>query len=211
MEKPEKAKQYKVPAVEEVLASGRFIMIEDQDEEDAYWKYLCYRVQRALYEVCQENPALAGMSWRDFLLIVRHRKRVREAAMEVLCQTVDQLLLDGSPASSEIEFFQPCEMEDAEGDIFHAAVLSPNEEGRTLMELLFLRVEIACYQKMYARKDCSWEKFIGELLLGQQLWDTILHTFQDILTHLDFKAAWQAVGIDVFLETVEELCENTED
>lgn len=207
MDKPESIKQ-----IEEILASGYCVTIEDQEEVDAYWGYLSYRVERALFEVCQENTELTGMSWRDFRLIMRYRKRIREAAIKVLCQTIDQFSLESPCASSEIEFFRPCERADADGDIFHTVKLASSEKGRSLVEILLLRVEIACYQnQIYRGADYSWENIVNELLLGQQRWDMLRHTFQSILTRLDFKSTWQAVGIDVFLEAVNELYENAED
>ena len=38
--------------LEDILASNRYVGIENQEEVDAYWKYLSYRVQRALFEIC---------------------------------------------------------------------------------------------------------------------------------------------------------------
>ena len=198
--------------LEDILASNRYVGIENQEEVDAYWQYLSYRVQRALFEICQEDSELNGMSWRDFVLIVRHRKQIRDAVVDVLYQTIEKFRLDRSHASSEIEFFHPCEMEDAEDGIFHAAVLSSHEEGRAWVEWLFLRMELACYQnQVYTKEDYTWDKFINELLLGQQLWGMLRHTFQNVLTLLDFKAAWREVGIDIFLETVNELKECAEE
>ena len=211
MDKPEDKKIDK-EQLKDILASNRYVGIEDQEEVDAYWQYLAYRVQRALFEICQENSELNGMSWSDFVLIVRHRKQIRDAAIDVLCQTIEQFRLDRSHASSKIEFFHPLEIEDAEDGIFHAAVLSSHENGRTLVELLFLRIELACYQnQVYTREDYTWDKFINELLLGQQLWDMLRHTFQNILALLDFKATWREVGIDIFLDAVNELNEWAEE
>ena len=198
--------------LKDILASNRYVGIEDQEEVDAYWQYLAYRVQRALFEICQENSELSGMSWSDFVLIVRHRKQIRDAAIDVLCQTIEQFRLDRSHASSKIEFFHPCEMEDVEDGSFHAAVLSSHEEGGALVELLFLRIELACYQnQVYTKEDYTWDKFINELLLGQQLWNMLRHTFQNVLVLLDFKATWREVGIDIFLEAVNELKEWAEE
>lgn len=211
MDKPEH-KKIDEKQLEDILSSNRYVGIEDQEEVDAYWQYLSYRVQRALFEVCQENSELNGISWSDFVLIVRHRKRIRDAAMNVLCQTIEQFRLDRSHASSKIEFFHPYEMENAEDGILHAAVLSSQEQGRTLVGRLFLRIELSCYEnQIYTEEDYTWDKFISELLLGEQLWVILRYTFQNVLTLLDFKTTWQEVGVDVFLEAINELNELAEE
>ena len=138
--------------LEDILASNRYVGIENQEEVDAYWQYLSYRVQRALFEICQEDSELNGMSWRDFVLIVRHRKQIRDAVVDVLYQTIEKFRLDRSHASSEIEFFHPCEMEDAEDGIFHAAVLSSHEEGRAWVEWLFCAWNLPAIRIKYIRK-----------------------------------------------------------
>lgn len=207
MDKPE-YKKLSEKQLADILASNRYVGIEDQQEVDAYWQYLSYRVQRALFEICQENSELCGISWSDFVLIVRHRKRIRDAAMDVLRKTIDQIRLDRTHASSNIEFFQPCEMKDADDGTFHASVLSPQEQGHILVERLFLRIELACYQnQLGTEEDYTWDKFISELLLGKQLWVMLRHTFQDVLTQLDFKTTWKEVGVEEFLDAIDELNE----
>lgn len=182
------------------------VTIGDTKEVDTYWRYLSYRVQRALFEVCQEDPILTGISWNDFKDIMRHRKQVREAALRVLCQTIERYSLDSSPPSSEIEFFRPSDIEDADDEVVvHAIKIASSKKGHALVELLFLRVEIFFYrEQIQSGKEYSWESFVQELLLGQRLWNTLRHKFHRILIRLDFKGAWQTMGTDIVLEALNE-------
>lgn len=44
--------------------------------------------------------------------------------------------------------------------------------------------------------DYKWEEYHHDLLLGGELWITVLTAFRDAIQRLDFKDAWLEVGFN---------------
>ena len=75
--------------IEKIFTSNRYLSLDDQEEIDVYARYLTYRVQRDLYELCQaEDGGLPDdWSWDDFVLTIRSVKMLRNAAIAACWDT----------------------------------------------------------------------------------------------------------------------------
>lgn len=72
----------------DIVTSNRYMTLADQDEINIYVTYMTYRVQQDLYQVCQESGLLCGLSWDEFVLLMRGYKSARTAAMAVVRETL---------------------------------------------------------------------------------------------------------------------------
>lgn len=189
---------------DDIIVNTHFYMtLEDKKELDAYVCYLTYRVQRDLYELCKENGELSDTSWREFVWDMRHRKRLREAAVIAAQETIREFRRKSS-FNFDAENTAPLpdsDLDDRSGDRIYSSQLFPAEEGRAQVESILLTAEIVQYKRQLARgKAYSWKYFLAELAQDQALWHETLMAFRDALMNLDFKPLWRSKRLEKLMK-----------
>ncbi len=173
------------------------------EELDAYVRYLTYRVQRDLYELCKESGELDDMSWREFVWDIRHWKQIQEAAMITVRETLEELRNKGSFDfdAVDVDLLLDSDLDDRKDGKIYSSKLLDAEEGRALVESILLRAEIIQYKRQLAKgKACSWEYFLADLAEEPSLWYDILVAFRNALAKLDFKPFWQSERLEELMK-----------
>lgn len=107
--------------------------------------------------------------------------------------------------AEDIHFFDADDECDQQNDDIRCSQLFPAEEGHAIVGAIFFRCEIAYYHcQLNAGKDYAWEQYLGELLEKRQMWDALVTAFQDALTRLDFKPAWESEELAALLDSCEQ-------
>ena len=195
--------------IEKIFTSNRYLSLDDQEEIDVYARYLTYRVQRDLYELCQaEDGGLPDdWSWDDFVLTIRSVKMLRNAAIAACWRTLRDFFHNGffNFEAEDIHFFHADDVRDQRNGSLRCSQLFPAEERRAIVGAIFFRCEIAYYHcQLNAGKDYTWEQYLEELLERQQMWNALVTAFRDALTRLDFKPAWDSEELAALLDGLEQ-------
>lgn len=187
----------------EIIQSDRCVTLGHEHEVEVYARYLTYRVQRDLYELCQETGLLLDLRWDEFVLVMRQNKLARLVAVAVVRETLDSFYRCGhyNFDVTEVDFLRDGDLEDEDDDMIHSAMLFSPEEGRGIIEGLLFRGELTQYQRQLDRgRDFSWNQFLDELTLAGPLWNEVLMAFRDALVRLDFKPVWCSEKLGGWLE-----------
>lgn len=159
-------------------------------ELDVYAAYLCFRVQRDLYEVLTEEGLFRNLPWEALILQLEWNEDLRTATSFVLLYGIFLLsesdYFDTPPISPDDDFLNN------EPDILRGARLFSDESGRKVIQLLMLRVQY--FQKL--RQDQqetrqSWKEFLKDLSTNEAVWQEFLRGFRHALRYLDFKPLWR--------------------
>ena len=75
-----------------VIKSKLFMNI-DYDELSCYAEFVQYRVQRDLYELCEER-SLGDVSWDDFVLLMCGVEELRDISRSVICRRMKNAFFD---------------------------------------------------------------------------------------------------------------------
>ena len=94
-----------------VIKSKLFMNI-DYDELSCYAEFVQYRVQRDLYELCEER-SLGDVSWDDFVLLMCGVEELRDISRSVICRRMKNAFFDFDFTEKEIQLFRES---DAAGD-----------------------------------------------------------------------------------------------
>lgn len=183
----------------DIITSNRYMTLANQDEVDIYVIYMTYRVQQDLYQVCQESGLLCGLSWDDFVLLMRGHKPAREAAMVVVRETLKDFYCYGhyNFDVTDVEFLRDSDAEGEESEMLHCSSLFSPEEGSSLVEGILFRVEVSQYRRLLDQgKGCTWQEYLNELGQKGPLWNQAYAAFQDALARLDFKPVWKSEHLE---------------
>lgn len=183
----------------DIIASSRYMTLANQDEVDIYVIYMTYRVQQDLYQVCQENSLLHGLSWDDFVLLMRGHKPAREAAMVVVRETLKDFYCYGhyNFDVTDVEFLRDRDAEGEESEMLHCSSLFPPEEGSSLVESILFRAEVSQYRRLLDQGEgCTWQEYLNELGQKGPLWNQVYAAFQDAMARLDFKPVWKSEHLE---------------
>lgn len=150
----------------DIVTSNRYMTLADQDEINIYVTYMTYRVQQDLYQVCQESGLLCGLSWDEFVLLMRGYKSARTAAMAVVRETLKEFYRCGHYDFdvTDVEFLRDSDAEGGENEILHCSNLFTSEEGRGLIENFLFHAEASQYRHLLDQgKNLTWQEYLDEL------------------------------------------------
>lgn len=180
----------------EILASNRYITVGNRDEIDVLQRYIAYRVEWDLYEVCQENGLFCNLPWADFVLLLRQHKSARAAAIVVVRETLKNFYTHGhyNFDASDVQF--PYD-DDPDDDMLRCASLFSSEEGQSLIEGILFRAEVVHYKHQLRSGKCrSWNQYLDGLKQDRPQWDQVVTAFHDALARLDFKPVWRSERLE---------------
>lgn len=183
----------------DVVTSNRYMTLANPNEVDIYMIYMTYRVQQDLYQVCQESGLLCGLSWDNFILLMRGHKPAREAAMVVVRETLKEFFRYGhyNFDVTDVEFLRDSDAEGEESEMLHCSSLFSPEEGSSLVEGILFRAEVSQYRRLLDQGEgCTWQGYLNELGRKGPLWDQVYAAFQDALAKLDFKPVWKSEHLE---------------
>jgi len=179
-------------SVEAILKSGYRIVLSNGEQLKSYIFYLSYRVQRDLYEICEQKGILHGKTWEDFVEYVRSYHVIRDTAVDVFKKTLEDFFQNGyydfKTAKTEFRFDE----EALKKPPIVMSRLFSDEERYDIINRILFGAEIIYYQyQLNAGKDYSWEQYLGELTENKQMFDILIEAFRDAVARLDFKPAWE--------------------
>ena len=180
----------------EILASNRYITVENRKEITALACYIAYRVEWDLYEVCQESGLCCGLSWADFVLLLRQHRPARAAAIVVVHETLRSFYAHGhyNFDVSDVQF--PYD-DDPDDDMLRCASLFSPEEGESLIEGLLFRAEVDYYKHQLRAGKChSWHQYLDGLKQDKLQWDNVITAYHDALARIDFKPVWKSERLE---------------
>lgn len=188
----------------ELMASNRFTTFGDTNEVDIYAAYLSYRVQRDLYQVCQEAGILPDCTWSEFVLEMRCNRPARETARAVVREALDRIYaneqydFDGANVQLLIDTD-----EFSEDDMLHCAAIFTEEEGRALVQEAVFRVELAQYKHLRQnRAGFTWEQYQDEMMQKEALNQQAFNTVRRLLLDQDFKPLWRSETLEQLVEGI---------
>ncbi len=183
----------------DIVASNRYMTLASQKEIDVYVIYMTYRVQQDLYQVCQESGLLCGLTWDDFVLLIRGHRPARAAAMVVVRETLKEFFRCGHYDFdvTEVDFLQDGDAGDGEDEMLHCSSLFSPEEGSSLVECILFHAEASQYRRLLDQgKDFLWQEYLNELERKGPIWDQVYAAFQDALARLNFKPVWKSEHLE---------------
>lgn len=183
----------------DIVTSNRYMTLANQDEINIYVIYMTYRVQQDLYQVCQESGLLCGLSWDEFVLLMRGYKSARTAAMAVVRETLKEFYRCGHYDFdvTDVEFLRDSDAEGWESEILHCSNLFTLEEGRGLIENFLFHAEASQYRRLLDQgKSLTWQEYLDELERKGPMWVQVYAAFQDALAKLDFKPIWKSERLE---------------
>ena len=175
------------------LIYGKGFINTDPDELDMYARWVEYRVQRDLYELCTDHSQ-DTMTWAEFVLTMRVSPELRDQAMDVISRKLQKAFFSFDFTPREICFFN--EADDSDEDILHCAKLFSEEEGIFVMSLFLYFAEQAHFSRLQdtLRPDYKLQEYYHDLQHDKALWREVLMAFRDALQRLRFKDEWEEVG-----------------
>lgn len=190
----------------DIVASNRYMTLENQNEIDIYVTYITYRVQQDLFQMCQECGLFRDLEWDDFVLLMRQYKPARTAAMVVVRETLKEFFHSGQYDfdAAEVKLIQDSDIADGKDIILHCSNLFSKDEGSGLIEGILFHAEVSHYKHLRNQgKDFRWQEYLDELEQKGPMWTQVYRAFRNALAQLDFKPMWNS-------EKLEELIEQTE-
>ncbi len=186
-------------SISEVLASNRYMTLDNERELNIYVVYMTYRVEHDLYELYQENGQFRDLSWDDFVTLLQGNIPARAAAIVVVHETLNNFYRSGhyNFDATEINWNYGADVGDDETGYLHCASLFSVTKGFGLVENLLFHAELAQYAcQLNQKAGCSWDQFLDELQQKGPLWSQILAGFRDALARLDFKPMWKSENLE---------------
>ena len=183
----------------DIVTSNRYMTLANQDEINIYVIYMTYRVQQDLYQVCQESGLLCGLSWDEFVLLMRGYKSARTAAMVVVRETLKEFYRCGHYDFdvTDVEFLRDSDAEGGENEILHCSNLFTSEEGCGLIENFLFHAEASQYRHLLDQgKSLTWQEYLDELERKGPMWVQVYAAFQDALAKLDFRPIWKSERLE---------------
>lgn len=186
-------------STEQILASGRFLSLQEKELVHSYARYLSYRVLWSLYEIVREMPEAETVTWYDFVNMTSMSQELCDRARKVAYSAVVDFALDGKVdleiAESHLEFDPEAISED--GDRVYCLTLFAEEQEESLVNIIFLAIEAATYRKrINSGEKCSWDEFLADISSNHSLWDNLMVSFRDALNRIDFMEAWLDIDAD---------------
>lgn len=201
-----KAKTLFQPSLEEILASNCYMTVEDQVEIDILMRYITYRVEWDLYELCKEDGQNNDLIWDDLVLFMQQYRPIRDAAVAVVRMTLNDFHLHGH-FDFDVDEIKLVYSEEAKGerdDILHCAGLFSTDEGHGVIECVLLWAEIAQYRFLIDQgKTISWQQYLDSLRQDRSQWNKVVMAYHDALARLDFKPAWNSCEIQSAMKQME--------
>ena len=185
--------------IAEILASGRYLTLDNERELNIYVVYMTYRVQQDLYALCHENGRFRDLSWDDFVTLLQKNSSVRAAAIVVIRETLNNFCRSGryNFDATKINWNYGADVGDDKTGFLHCADLFPGATGFGLIENLLFHAELAQYAcQLNQRVGYSWDQFLDKLQQKGPLWSQILAGFRDALARLDFKPVWKSENLE---------------
>ena len=186
-------------SVFDIVTSNRYMTLANQDEINIYVIYMTYRVQQDLYQVCQESGLLCGLSWDNFVLLMRGHRPARAAAMVVVRETLKEFYRCGHYDFdvTDVKFLRDTDAEGGGSEILHCSSLFTSEEGRGLIENFLFHAEASQYRHLLDQgKSLTWQEYLDELERKGPTWNQVYAAFQGALARLDFKPAWKSERLE---------------
>ena len=134
--------------VEQILRTGMYAKLYDEETTYGYLTYLTYRVEDALFTWKKESDVdgfLADLTWEEYIAFLRREKSLVLAAQRVLLNTVIAFpasAFDFTLEEAEVDF--PVTRYDSAG-MLHMAKLYSFENYTSIVEFLMFRAERAYY------------------------------------------------------------------
>ena len=185
--------------VEQILRTGMYAKLYDEETTYGYLTYLTYRVEDALFTWKKESDVdgfWADLTWEEYIAFLQREKTLLLAAQRVLLSTVMAFpasAFDFTLEEAEVDF--PVARYDSAG-MLHMAKLYSFENCISIVEFLMFRAERAYYllQKKQRGPHYTWELYIVELLHSRREFvDPLSRAFRNALVQLDFLPAWQII------------------
>ena len=185
--------------VEQILRTGMYAKLYDEETTYGYLTYLTYRVEDALFTWKKESDVdgfWADLTWEEYIAVLRREKSLVLAAQRVLLNTVIAFpasAFDFTLEEAEVDF--PVTRYDSAG-MLHMAKLYSFENYTSIVEFLMFRAERAYYllRKKQRGPHYTWELYIVELLHSQREFvDPLSRAFRNALAQLNFLPAWQVI------------------
>lgn len=186
-------------SLDQVLANGRFLGLQENELVHSYARYLAYRVLWSLYEITREVTEAESATWHDFVDAVSIDQKLCDGARKVAYSAVIDFALDGEvdldATESHLDFEPETVSED--GDTVYCLTLFAEEQEKALVNMIFLAIEAAAYRKRISSGEkCSWDKFLADISGNPSLWDNLMVSFRDALRRIDFTGAWLDMDAD---------------
>lgn len=185
--------------VEQILRTGIYARLYDEETTYGHLTYLTYRVEDTLFTWKKENDAdgfWADLTWEEYIAFLQREKTLLLAAQRVLLSTVMAFpasAFDFTLEEAEVDF--PVTHYDSTGMLHIAKLYSPKNRI-SIMEFLMFQAERAYYllRKKQRGPYYTWELYIVELLHGRKEFVAPLsRAFRNALVQLDFLPAWQMI------------------
>jgi hypothetical protein len=155
--------------VEQILRTGMYAKLYDEETTYGYLTYLTYRVEDTLFTWKKKSDVdgfWADLTWEEYISFLRREKTLLLAAQRVLFNTVMAFpasAFDFTLSEAEVDF--PVARYDSAG-MLHMAKLYSFENCISIVEFLMFRAERAYYPlwKKQRGPHYTWELYIVELL-----------------------------------------------
>ena len=200
-------------SIEEVMKAMSFISLwnekSDPEKLNGYIFYLSYRVQRALYEIMQEE--YGDFPWESFRIVMAYCEQVRKAADAVAFQVVKNIPVRAGFFRFGIEdtpLFFDDDIADAENDNTRVTCTKvfDSMRGYFFLQVITFKAEIDYYQRQIELgKKSFWEEYLEELKESETMRTEVSLSIRDALVRLDFREAWES------REDLEELIDKLEE
>lgn len=185
--------------VEQILRTGIYAKLYDEETTYGYLTYLTYRVEDALFTWKKESDTdgfWADLTWEEYIAFLRQEKSLLLAAQRVLLNTVlafPASAFDFTLEEAEVDF--PVVRYDSTG-MLHVAKLYSPENRTSIVEFLMFQAERTYYLLWKAQRGphYTWELYIVELLHSRREFVAPLsRAFRNALVQLNFLPAWQMI------------------
>ena len=137
--------------VEQILRTGMYAKLYDEETTYGYLTYLTYRVEDTLFTWKKKSDVdgfWADLTWEEYISFLRREKTLLLAAQRVLFNTVMAFpasAFDFTLSEAEVDF--PVARYDSAG-MLHMAKLYSFENCISIVEFLMFRAERAYYRSM---------------------------------------------------------------
>ena len=185
--------------VEQILRTGMYAKLYDEETTYGYLTYLTYRVEDTLFTWKKKSDVdgfWADLTWEEYIAFLQRKKPLVLATQRVLLNSVlafPASAFDFTLTEAEVDF--PVTRYDSAG-MLHMAKLYSFENYISIVEFLMFRAERAYYPLWKAQRGphYTWELYIVELLRSRREFvDPLSRAFRNALVQLDFLPAWQMI------------------
>ena len=155
--------------VEQILRTGMYAKLYDEETTYGYLTYLTYRVEDTLFTWKKESDAdgfWADLTWEEYIAFLQREKTLLLAAKRVLLNTVMAFpasAFDFTLTEAEVDF--PVTRYDSAG-MLHVAKLYSFENCISIVEFLMFRAERAYYPLSAVEGAAGTSLHMGALYRG---------------------------------------------